>query len=249
MHERGAASSRYSTAQRDNDLSVRVESVIRRSGNGYQGPRWSELRSALEDPKLDRQKLSTLSLYICEDRTRNFGSETTQSLLDRDAAAWMEYLRGRLHRAQQSFTADSTQLLLPLVTLLLRFCGAEISPHAVPFGCFSPDWTLGDAMDHLSQALGYQPQTSHPPATFEADEMMAVVAKAKIFGQESPPDAAKMIREFIRFTPFGVPAQTEVGNSNRHPMFTLLTRIKANLNPWLWGRLDIKSLQVATRVL
>jgi len=34
---------------------------------------------------------------------------------------------------------------------------------------FDPNWTLGDAMDHLSQALGYPSQTLEPPATFKAE--------------------------------------------------------------------------------
>lgn len=193
-------------------LRIPRTTVIRDECGAYRVPTWQYLDWMLDVEQLDRKKLSILSLYVCHDRTRNCRTGTKQALFDRSTASWMEYFRERLQHAQQELPSDSTQLLIPLVTLMLLFCGAPIPRHSIPsFDCFEADWTLGDAIDHLSQALGYPSQTSEPPATFKPDEMAILAANGKVFKDEEAPDANEMIREFIRSTPFGVPVGIEVG--------------------------------------
>jgi hypothetical protein len=180
-------------------------------GRPYRVLTWEELHSGLKAPELDRKKLSILSFYVCHDRTRNCREETKQDLFDRDTASWMEYFRERLQRAPQEFTSDFAQLLVPLVTLMLQFCGAPIPRDSIPpLDYYDPNWTLGDAMAYLSQALGYPSQTLEPPATFKPNEMAILAANSKIFGEAEAPDANEMIKEFIRSAPFGVPLRIEV---------------------------------------
>jgi hypothetical protein len=218
MDETDITSNEASASESDEDLITSVRcleppgrQVIRDARGAYHVPTWEDLGRMLDDPELDEKKLSILSFYVCHDRTRNCPKETKQALFDRSTASWMEYFHERLDRAQQEFTSDSAQLLIPLVTLMLQFCGAPVSRDTIPpFEYFDPSWTVGDAMDHLSQALGYQPQTTEPPATFKPNEMAILAANGKVFGEEEAPDANEMIIEFIRSAPFGVPASVEV---------------------------------------
>jgi hypothetical protein len=217
MDETDIASDRASTPESDEDLITSMRSleppgrVISDARGAYRVPTWQDLGWMLDGPELDKKKLSILSFYVCHDRTRNCPKEAKQALFDRSTASWMEYFHERLYRAQQEFTSDSAQLLIPLVTLMLQFCGAPISRDMTPpFDCFDPSWTVGDAMDHLSQALGYQSQTTEPPATLKPNETAFLVANGKIFREEEAQDANEMIREFIRSAAFGVPLSVEV---------------------------------------
>jgi hypothetical protein len=230
MDETDIASDGASTPESDEDLITSMRclgppgKVIGDARGAYHLPTWQDLGWMLDDPELDQKKLSILSFYVCHDRARNCPKETKQALFDRSTALWMEYFHERLDRAQQEFTSDSTQLLIPLVTLMLQFCGAPISRDMIPtFDCFDPSWTVGDAMDHLSQALGYQPQTTEPPATFKPNETAVLAANGKVFGEEEAPDANEMIREFIRSAPFGVPVSAEVRLLKCELCITVLT--------------------------
>jgi hypothetical protein len=94
---------------------------------------------------------------------------------------------------------------------MLQFCGVPIPRDSIPpFDYFDPNWTLGDAMDHLSQALGYPSQTLAPPATFKPNEIVILAANSKVFGEEEALDANEIIKEFIQSAPFGVPLGIEV---------------------------------------
>jgi hypothetical protein len=218
MDKIGIASSGASAPESYADLITSIawlgmsgRTVVHDSRGAYRVPRWQDLGWMLDNPELDRKKLSILSFCVCYDRTRNCGKETRQALLDRSTASWIEYFHEQLNHAQQEFTSDSAQLLVPLVTLMLQFCGAPVPQHSVPpFDCFDPTWTLGDAMDHLSRALGYPSQTPEPPATFTPNEIAILAASGKVFGGEEAPDANEMIRKFIRSAPFGVPVGIEV---------------------------------------
>src|SRR5438876_311394 len=77
------------------------------------------------------QKETQHTLILCMPRqdTKLLGRDRASS---RDTISRIGYFRERLQHASQEFTSDFTKLLVPLVTLMLQFCGAPIPRDSIP---------------------------------------------------------------------------------------------------------------------
>jgi hypothetical protein len=101
----------------------------------------------LDEPELERKKLSTLYFYLCHDRTRKCRKETKQDIFGRSTASSIEYLHERLQSAQQEFTSDSKQLLNAVgKSDASNLWSAYSAIFNSLYDYFDPKWTLGDAM-------------------------------------------------------------------------------------------------------